>query len=442
MEGGFRGIATSRKQKYILTVFSLILSVGGGLTACSGNSVSQSWFAPDPKLQENSVVLEPSPSPSPVDRATPRETPPPAPQDIKDNRLPPNFPKTIPIYQQAKLLKSQYRVGEIKGETRWQTEADRETISEFYQQELINKNWAIDTAESNNDLAIASLDNLQIKLSILPKSKDNSETIFLIEYEAKSQGSEVAKTSSPAAEEKTAETKSDRDKEEEKIEISVNLEQVSPQVRGYIKDLAALGILPENFDPDRTITRREYGRWLFEAHNQLYRDRPTKQIRPVASVSQPAFGDVKESDRDFAIIQGLAEAGIIPSRLNQNTEALLFQPDAPLTRETLILWKVPLDIRKGLPTASLEAVQKTWGFQDTEKIDPKVLKALFTDFENGENANILRAFGYTTLLQPKKSVTNAEAAASLWYFGYQGEGISAREILVLENSNPLFTKED
>lgn len=410
------------------------MSIGGGLTACSGNSTSQGWFAPDPKLQGDSTVLEPSPNPSPVAQSTPRETSQPTPKEIKDNRLPPNFPKTIPIYQQAKLLESQYRVGEIKGETRWQTEADRETVSEFYRQELANKDWAIDTAESNQELAIASLDNLQIKLSILPESNNSSETIFLIEYEAESQRSEVAETSLPAPEEETAKIKSDRNKEEEKVKISVNLEQVSPQVRGYIEDLATLEILPENFDPDRAITRREYARWLFEAHNQLYRDRPTKQIRPVASVSQPAFGDVKESDRDFAIIQGLAEAGIIPSRLNQETEAILFQPDAPLTRETLILWKVPLDIRKGLPTASLEAVRKIWGFQDMEKIDPKVLKALFADFENGENANILRAFGYTTLLQPKKSVTNAEAAASLWYFGYQGEGISAREILVLDKS--------
>ncbi|MEM9539905.1 MAG: S-layer homology domain-containing protein [Cyanobacteria bacterium P01_E01_bin.42] len=399
------------------------MSVSGGLTACSGNTVSQSWFAPDPQLQDNSAALEPSPSPSPATRSIP--------QEIKDNRLPPNFPETIPIYQQAKLVESQYRVGEIKGETRWQTEADRETVSEFYRQELENRNWAIDTAESNNDLAIASLEDLQIKLSILPESEDSSGTIFLIEYEVESPGSEITETT---AEAETTGTKPAIVPEREKVEISANLERVSPQVRGYIEDLAALGILPENFDPDRAITRREYSRWLFEAHNQLYRDRPTKQIRPVASASQPAFGDVKEGDRDFAIIQGLAEAGIIPSRLNQDTEALLFQPDAPLTRETLILWKVPLDIRKGLPTASIEAVQKTWGFQDTEKIDPKVLKALFSDFENGENANILRAFGYTTLLQPKKSVTNAEAAASLWYFGYQGEGISAREILVLENS--------
>ena len=415
--------------KYFLTGLSLLLSLGGGLTACSGNPTARGWFAPDPQLQGNSAVLEPSPSPSPSPELSPREQPQPTPTEVKDNKLPPNFPKAIPIYTRAKLLESQYRVGEIQGETRWQTEADRETLAAFYRQELENNNWAIDTSESNNSLVIASRENLNFKLSITPESDVDLETIFLIEY-----ATDRSETELTATEVEPRESNSEDSPEKPKAIAALDLTQVSPQIRGYIEDLSGLGILPENFDPDRTITRREYARWLFEAHNQLYRDRPTKQIRLVTSASQPAFGDVKESDRDFAIVQGLAEAGIIPSHLSQNTEALLFQPDAPLTRETLILWKVPLDIRQALPSASIESIQNTWGFQDTEKIAPKVFKAIFADFENGENANILRAFGYTTLFQPKKPVTHAEAAATLWYFGDRGEGISAREILALENS--------
>jgi hypothetical protein len=42
-------------------------------------------------------------------------------------------------------------------------------------------------------------------------------------------------------------------------------------------------------------------------------------------------------------------------------------------------------------------------------------------------ANIRRVFGFTTLFQPKKSVTRAEAAASLWYFGVQDQGLSAKD---------------
>jgi hypothetical protein len=109
----------------------------------------------------------------------------------------------------------------------------------------------------------------------------------------------------------------------------------------------------------------------------------------------------------------------------------LFQPDAPLLREQLILWKVPLDTRQALPSANLEAVKQTWGFQDAGKIDPKALRAVLADFQNGEKSNIRRVFGYTTLFQPKKPLTRAEAAAALWYFGTQSEGISAREALKL-----------
>ncbi|MDY7016303.1 MAG: S-layer homology domain-containing protein, partial [Cyanobacteriota bacterium] len=98
-----------------------------------------------------------------------------------------------------------------------------------------------------------------------------------------------------------------------------------------------------------------------------------------------------------------------------------------LTRENLVLWKVPLDTRQGLPKATLDEVQKTWGFQDTEKIDPLALRALLSDYQNGEQANIRRTFGFTTLFQPKKPVTRAEAAMALSYFGYQGEGVTAKE---------------
>ncbi|MEY4519026.1 MAG: hypothetical protein RLZZ499_1625, partial [Cyanobacteriota bacterium] len=56
-------------------------------------------------------------------------------------------------------------------------------------------------------------------------------------------------------------------------------------------------------------------------------------------------------------------------------------------------------------------------------------RALYDDFQNGDRSNVRRIFGYTTLFQPKKPVTRAEAAASLWYFGFQGDGITAKEVL-------------
>ena len=141
------------------------------------------------------------------------------------------------------------------------------------------------------------------------------------------------------------------------------------------------------------------------------------------------FQDVPTTDPDFAAIQGLAAAGILPSALTGNSTAVTFQPDAPLAREDLILWKIPLDTRSALPTTSPEAVTGTWGFQDTASIEPLALRAVAADFQLGDLANIRRAFGYTTLFRPDKAVTRAEAAAVLWRFGTQTDGNSAARVL-------------
>lgn len=222
-----------------------------------------------------------------------------------------------------------------------------------------------------------------------------------------------------------------------------DLDKAPKELRSYIKDLAQLGVLPLRasntksatannstlFEPSKVITRREYARWLVTANNRLYSDRSGQQIRLGSSNAKPVFQDVPKGDPDFEIIQGLAEAGIIPSPLSGDATVVSFRPDVPLTREVMLLWKLPLDTRQALPTASLDAVKETWGFQDAAKIDPKALRAVLADFQNGDLANIRRALGYTTLFQPKKPVTRAEAAATLWYFGSQGEGVSALELL-------------
>jgi len=220
-----------------------------------------------------------------------------------------------------------------------------------------------------------------------------------------------------------------------------DLEESPDDLEPFVRDLAKLGILTPasradgasgssrtEFDPNAITDRRTYARWLFEANNELYGDRPARKIRAATDADQPVFSDVPKSDPDFGIIQGLAEAGLIPSPLSGTSTQLSFRPDAPITREALLTWKVPLDFRGTLPTATINAIEETWGFQDASRINPNSLKAVLADYQNGDNANVLRAFGYTTLFQPQKTVTRAEAAATLWYFGYQGEGISAREI--------------
>jgi S-layer homology domain len=240
-----------------------------------------------------------------------------------------------------------------------------------------------------------------------------------------------AAASSPA----NPQSPSDSAAEGTPIEIT-DLDQAPPQMRTYIQDLAQLGVFSSKestFKPNQAITRREFARWLVAANNLIYGDRPTQQIRLGVSSDQPAFQDVPRSDPDFAAIQGLAKAGLIPSPLSGDATTVTFRPDAPLTRENLLLWKVPTDTRQSLPNASVEAVQQSWGFQDAARIDPKALRAVLADYQNGDLSNIRRAFGFTTLFQPKQSVTRAEAAAVLWYFGAQNEGLSAQDKLAPQN---------
>ncbi len=224
------------------------------------------------------------------------------------------------------------------------------------------------------------------------------------------------------------------------------LSEVPDDLRPYVQNWLALGLGSEgsrsstsgtspslDFRPNQPITRGEFAQWLLTANNRFYQDQPAKRIRPATSSTTPAFQDVPGSHPNFAAIQGLAEAGIIPSAKTGNATAVTFRPDAPLTREDLVLWKVPLDSRAALPPATADAVTTVWGFQDTAQIEPLALRAVLADHQNGDFANIRRAFGFTTLLQPQKGVSQAEAAAALWRFGTQTEGISAEDLLKRPN---------
>lgn len=183
------------------------------------------------------------------------------------------------------------------------------------------------------------------------------------------------------------------------------------------------------FEPNKPVTRREFARWLVNANNAIYQERPAQQIRLASTIEQPIFQDLPATDPDFVSIQGLASAGFIPSPLTGATTTVQFKPDEPLDRQTLVLWKVAIETEQRLPTASLDLVQNTWGFQDAAQINGPALGAVFVDSQNGDLSNIRRLFGSTTLFQPQKAVTRAEAVSALWFFGSQGQGISAVDLL-------------
>jgi len=369
--------------------------------------------------------------------------------------LPADFPKEIPVYPNAELLlvnPNTDSTGKISA--RWTSSDPSNSIVSFYRNQLRSNKWEVIKSPTDGQQGEfeAERNDSEIKVVIEPK---NTTTELLIEYSPNTTASQTTANPSPSnttdpdfigpvQPDNTAtqpQTTSQTTIESQEFD---DLNKAPQELQPYIQDLATLGVVtaptntaktnnPTNqFQPNKNITRREYARWLVAANNAMYANSPSKQIRLASASSKSAFSDVKNTDPDFAAIQGLAEAGLIPSSLSGDSTQVLFRPDAPLTREQMLLWKIPLDTRQGLPNASLDTVKQTWGFQDVGKIDPKALRAVIADYQNGEQSNIRRVFGYTTLFQPKKAVTRAEAAAALWYFGTESEGITAKEALKLK----------
>jgi hypothetical protein len=373
-----------------------------GLSACGENAAD--WFAPDPQLEESPGVIGTAPD------AT----------DDVSLRLPDDFPTEIPRYPDARLIN--ISDGDEETRTLWATNDTLQEVQDYYQSVLPDEGWQIVEGETPEGTTaeelVARQDNLEITIAGATETTESAATTFALGYRFLDQGTTTQNQRTTTRSRLTSTQFTD-------------LDEVAEPLQPYVEDVAALDVLTattdDQFQPGEAITRREFANWLVAANNRIYRDRAGQQIREVSDSDTPAFSDIPESDPDFAVIQGLAEAGIIPSRLSGETSSTLFRPDAPLNREDLLTWKVPLDIRGGLPQASVETVKETWGFQDTGKIDPNALPALVADYESGEQSNIRRVFGYTTLLQPDKPVTRAEAAATLWYFGTPGEGISAQD---------------
>ncbi|MFZ4727362.1 MAG: S-layer homology domain-containing protein [Pseudanabaena sp.] len=209
-----------------------------------------------------------------------------------------------------------------------------------------------------------------------------------------------------------------------------DLETAPAPLKAWIKDLNRLGTITpkigQEFKPNILVARREYARWLVETNNRLYKNQPSRQIRLAQPTDSVSFPDIPQSHPDFALIQGLANAGLIGGTGDP------FRPNDPLLREELVQWKIPLDLRQPLPIATVETVSQSWGFKDSDRISEKALSAVFADAQLRDISNIRRSFGFTTLLQPQKPVTRAEAAASLWYFGTAVDGTSVSKVLETE----------
>ena len=442
----------------------------GLLTSCAnsptGTALERS-FAADPKLKDNSTIFG--------------ATSPNNPQNQTTAQLPADFPPEIPRYPEAKVEKVEpLSVSDAQGHlTSWSSPDPINAIQSFYQKEFTSNNWQIvsQPADDTGGTLVARRNDLQVTVSVPSDiaSSNSSQPSSTPPIGGKTSASitqfdiKYVRNSNQTASGLSDKQESPQPTESPNVATQTtgtstassqdfnDLDKLPQELRQQIQDLAALGVLSTQpsssksnpdatsaqFQPNKAITRREFARWLVAANNKIYVNRPGQQIRLASATSQSAFQDVARTDPDFPSIQALAEAGIISSPLTGDSTAVLFRPDVPLTRENLILWKVPLDTRQVLPTASIDAVKQTWGFQDAAKIDPKALRAVLADFQNAEQSNIRRVFGFTTLFQPKKPVTRSEAAIAIWYFGSQAEGLSAKEAQKLKppSTQPSATPE-
>ena len=373
-----------------LAVITLI-SIAG----CGGGKSLQNNFAPDPKLQDPAAVS-----------SKPSDT-------TKSAQVPADFP----LYAQAQL-QSTVEPKEGGTVTTWTTPDSIESVYKFYQQQLPSQQWEIITQPSDSSPQLVAKQQ-QTTATIAPQPSTDTSQPGLTTYTVSLLAAAPIPrpVSTPAASTPTSPAS---------LKPSSSIPAATAD---YLSDLTKIGVLTSTDTvANRIVTRREYARWLVAAHNKITGTKPTQQIKLAATNTKPIFQDVPSTNPDFPSIQGLAEAGLIPSPLSGDATSVLFRPDTPLTREQMILWKIPLDTRQPLPAASLDAVKQTWGFQDVGKIDPKALRAVLADFQNGEQSNIRRVFGYTTLFQPKKTVNLGEVAIAIWYFGANSEGLSARDV--------------
>ncbi|KAM7494484.1 hypothetical protein LguiB_029093 [Lonicera macranthoides] len=205
-----------------------------------------------------------------------------------------------------------------------------------------------------------------------------------------------------------------------KVLVPAIVDQVQGQA---LSALQVLKVIEADVQPGDLCTRREYARWLVSASSAVSRNSVSK-VYPamyIENVTELAFNDITPDDPDFPSIQGLAEAGLISSKLSrrdmsssldEDVSSYCFCPESPLSRQDLVSWKMSLEKRQ-LPVADRKILQEVSGFLDTEKINPDACPALVSDILAGEQGIIAVAFGYTRLFQPDKPVTKAQAAIAL-----------------------------
>ncbi|CAN6302679.1 unnamed protein product [Urochloa humidicola] len=198
---------------------------------------------------------------------------------------------------------------------------------------------------------------------------------------------------------------------------------VDPTQENAVAALQILKVIEPSVRAGDLCTRREYARWLVGASNCLSRNTFSKLYPAmyIDNFTELAFDDVTPEDPDFPFIQGLAEAGLISSKLSRSDMNIpedfqddhnLFSPESPLTRQDLVSWKMALDKRQ-LPEIDRNSFFKASGYIDIDKINAATWPALIADLGAGDQSITALAFGFTRLFQPDKPVTKGQAALAI-----------------------------
>ncbi|GLJ10968.1 hypothetical protein SUGI_0139040 [Cryptomeria japonica] len=193
-----------------------------------------------------------------------------------------------------------------------------------------------------------------------------------------------------------------------------------------LSELQKLKIVESHVQPGDLCTRREYARWLVSA-NSVFARNPSDRVFPsayVEGVTVLAFDDISQEDPDFPYIQGLAEAGVIYSKLsfnnlnfsNDDTKLChawtMFYPENHLSRVDLLSWKMFAE-HKHLPEVHSTTLEKKPGFLDAKQIRIDSLSAVYMDTLAGNKSVIAKAFGYSRRFQPNKPVTKGQALIAI-----------------------------
>jgi hypothetical protein len=179
-----------------------------------------------------------------------------------------------------------------------------------------------------------------------------------------------------------------------------------------LAQLQTFDIAGTTFQPNQPVLRREFVRWLYAANNAMQSD-DAKKIHPAPPGEAPYFKDLPASDKDFAVIDGMQDAGISVGFPDKT-----FQPDVPITREQALAIALGVDCSySGVwSTSPNEAYNYLPPWKDRATISKTYAPIIAACSDASQNI-AGRVWGKSAVLRPQAKLTRAEAALVMWQTG-------------------------